>query len=122
MNTYLFSKTTLPGGWITKVYTDVTTGLRALIGIRPDVVVVDLTSITEDGAIKAVRRAFDGPIVVVGTGAVAASAIQKGADDYSETLETAPRAIASASRRHRNRQLAETLDRKLEKVCMLGVA
>jgi ActR/RegA family two-component response regulator len=112
MTTYVISKNILEGGWVSKAFPDTTQGIVALTQSCPDRIVVDLESVDE-GSIRAIRRSFSGPLVVVGKGTQAAEAIKGGADDYAETFEDVPDILKDASRRHSNRECAVNLSKKM---------
>jgi ActR/RegA family two-component response regulator len=109
---YFFSLTRSPA-WAGRTFADLTEGLCELAAHPPAAVVVDLQS-TSDVALRAVRRAWNGPLVVLGTGSAACRAIKEGgADDYAASPEDVLGVVEGSRRRHENRSCAQELCRKI---------
>jgi DNA-binding response OmpR family regulator len=122
MTCYVFSHSIRAGGWVTRVYDDLDLGLHDLSDVSPDAVVVELDGLGA-GGVRTIRKAFNGPLVVVGKGEAAAQAIHQGADDYAESLAEIPKILERAWRRHLCRRSALELTRKAFQLnALLGAA
>jgi hypothetical protein len=96
---------------VTRSYDDWDLGLHALSAMPPDAVVVELDGLVA-GGVRAVRKAFNGPLVVLGKGEAAAQAIHQGADDYAESMDEIPKILERTCRRHSCRRSALELSRQ----------
>jgi hypothetical protein len=119
--TYLFCARGLAPAWADSVFFDINSGIAAIAHDRPDAVVLDPCSLPPC-ALRAVRRAYDGPLVVLGGGDIAAEAIEGGADDYAATVQEVGSVVDAAKRRHQRRQLGMALYAKVNRLAaMAGV-